>query len=348
MDRKLVPKEPCCFLYFSEPRSVAGGAELHHQTFTLGTSKIPTVSQIRVQRLPSRLRILWIAQNIMITDLLVQASLQSRPTNVFELFLGLYQLVAEAGLSGFERGWCEEFVPTTQCCTWHHHDHPLARSVADIVRENPNPLDRGISSYPKQTSFAPSASERGDHHPIGNPRAGGSLYRGGVAPTRSDHRKDSVLPDCETQLSFASSERSVYVVRKPRTNFYSLYRAKEQLPAPSPLQHGEFEQALGLISTYVAPPLVGGQHFAWTVNRVSEPIDSVWRSQAQNEISFILLSFPHDPHEMAIDFLDHKFLVRSHGPNEPHIQERGLEQLPSASRTEYRSFFFQSSPRVMH
>ena len=43
MDRKLVPKEPCCFLCF-EPRSVAGRAELHHQAFILGTAKIPTVS----------------------------------------------------------------------------------------------------------------------------------------------------------------------------------------------------------------------------------------------------------------------------------------------------------------
>jgi len=262
----------------------------------------------------------------MVSDnLLIHVGKQTDTGNVFELFLSLYRSVAESGLSEVARRVC--WHEASRYNEWHQQQDPLARSIVDAIGENPNPWLEEFSSTQKRVLLTLE-------------HAGEAIARAANAQEQAvlcivtalrqlDPILDKILSFSIGALSYPSPPRadSYTLVRKPRTSFYSLYRTREDLPAPPPLQHGEFDQALGLISTYVVPPLSGGQYFEWDVHRIPESIESVWRLHSQTEISFLLLSFPHGETQMRIDVQESSFRVANLGPKETEIQELVAEQV---------------------
>lgn len=262
---------------------------------------------------------------MVLDDLLTRLDRQTEPANVCEIFLTLYRSVAESGASEVVRRVCSP--EASQYDSWHYQHHPLARSVADAIGENPNPWIEDFPSARKKLLFSLQRAQ--------------STIR-----TFADREEQDVLcivtalrqldPIIEKifgfppgPLSYPAPPRNngYTVVRKPRASFYSRYRAKEELAAPPPLQHGEFEQALGLISTYVVPPLSGGQYFEWDLHRIPESIESVWRSHAQNELTFELFSFPHGQRELNLELQNGVFRVHDLGPNHAQIEDRISEEM---------------------
>ena len=216
--------------------------------------------------------------------------------------------------------------------SWFDHIHSPARSIADVIGENP---DRWVEEFPAVRDKLLLCLRHAQEQIAGRPQTAKQEITEQeilcivVLLRRLDPIIEAILRFPSGSNSYPSPPRSdqYTIVRKPRTSFYSLYRLREHLATPPPLQHGEFEKSLGLVSTYVVPPLVGGQYFEWTIDRIPEQIETVWRTLAEKEISFILLSFPHGPFDPAVDFDHHGFRVRNLGQTEPQIREQVVEQV---------------------
>lgn len=70
-------------------------------------------------------------------DLLTLVRRQQEAENIFELFLGLYQSIAESGFSEAVRR-VFSYDSSGQYRSWQLQTHPLARLLAEVIGGNPN------------------------------------------------------------------------------------------------------------------------------------------------------------------------------------------------------------------
>ena len=222
--------------------------------------------------------------------------------NLYDLFLSLYQSVAENGVSEIVRQVFSSWE-STEYSDWRNSSHPNCDAIANEIGHNPNDwiddfsvmkdrLLANLKAFGDEVEGLPDAM----HQEVGCVV---------TALRELDVIVGQALAFPPGPLTYPSPPRSggYTLVRKPGRGFYARYRAKDNLEAPPSLAHGEFRESLGLVSTYVVHPLAGEHYFEWTIHRVSALSESVWREQMERgQLSFALLSFPHASMKPTFEF----------------------------------------------
>jgi hypothetical protein len=247
--------------------------------------------------------------------------------NLYDLFLSLYRSVAENGVSEIVREVFSSWE-STEYSEWRNSTHPHCDAITNAIGSNPNDWIDDFSSV-KDRLLAKLKALGSDvetlldarHHEVGCVV---------TALRELDVIIGQALAFPPGSLTYPSPPRSngYTLVRKPGPGFYTRYRAKENLEIPPPLEHGEFRESLGLVSTYVAHPLAGEHYFEWTIHRAPALAESVWREQMERgQLSFALVSFPHATMKPTFEFGKNCFLVKDLGPSEPDVDEKVVERV---------------------
>lgn len=250
-----------------------------------------------------------------------------RTANLCDLFLSLYRSIAENGVSEVVRDMFS-FWRSSEYPDWNNSSHPSCDAIAKEIGNNPNDWIDDFSAM-KDRLLAKLRSLGGEVES----QSDAMQHEVGCVVTalrELDAIVGKVFAFPSEPLTYPSPPRSngYTLVHKPGPGFYSRYRVKNSLEAPPPLVHGEFRESLGLASTYVVHPLAGEHYFEWTIHRVSALSESVWREQInRGQISFALLSFPHDTMKPTFEFRGNCFLVKDLGPSEPDVDKKVVEKV---------------------